>query len=206
MAKKLNTSGIPVDAPTSRPTGRRPLIANEQQQGQNPAFFDELPTRPITSPSRGAREGRESIGTEPRTVIAGALATKSSVDPESAMADPVVGWLVVVNGPGKGSAVQIGNGRNTIGREESRIRLDFGDPQISRIDHAVISYDHVANRFHIQQGEGVNLVYLEGSPVLTPRILENGSTISIGGTTLRFVAFCDDKFRWESSDAITEES
>ena len=206
MAKKLNTSGIPVDAPTSRPTGRRPLIANEQPQGQNPAFFDELPTRPITSPSRGPREGTESIGVEPQTVIAGALTTKSSVDPASAMADPVVGWLVVVDGPGKGSAVQIGNGQNTIGREDARIRLDFGDPQISRTDHAAISYDPKANQFYIHQAKGRNLVYLEGSPVLLPSLLQNGSTISIGGTTLRFVAFCDDKFQWGDLDATTEES
>ena len=206
MAKKLNTSGIPVDAPTSRPTGRRPLIASEEQQGQNPAFYDEVSTRPITSPSRGPRERAESIGIEPRTVIAGALTTKSPVDRRPAMDDPVVGWLVVVNGPGKGSAVQIGNGQNTIGREDARIRLDFGDPQISRTDHAAISYDPNANQFYIHQAKGRNLVYLEGSPVLSPKTLENGSTISIGGTTLRFVAFCDDKFRWGDLDATTEES
>lgn len=204
MAKKLNTSGIPVDAPTTLPRERSPLVPNEGQ-GQNPGFYDELPTRPITGPLGARRGGTESISAEPHTVIAGGLTQAPAADPQSAM-DPVVGWLVVVEGPGKGSAVQIGNGQNTIGREASRIRLDFGDPQISRTEHAVISYDPRANQFYIHQGKGVNLVYLEGSPVLTPTLLEHGSTISIGGTTLRFVAFCDDKFRWKDAEETAEGS
>lgn len=205
MAKKLNTSGIPVDAPTTLPRDRSPLVPNEGQ-GQNAGFYDELPTRPITGPLGARRGGTESISAEPHTVIAGGLPRSPAADPQSAMHDPVVGWLVVVEGPGKGSAVQIGNGQNTIGREESRIRLNFGDPQISRTDHAVISYDPRANQFYIQQGKGVNLVYLEGSPVLSPTLLEHGSTVSIGGTTLRFVAFCDDKFRWKDAEGTAEGS
>ena len=204
MAKKLNTSGIPVDAPTTLPRDRSPLVPKEGQ-GQNPGFYDELPTRPITGPLGARRGSAGSIGGEPHTVIAGGLTQSPATDPQSAK-DPVVGWLVVIEGPGKGSAVQIGNGQNTVGRDESRIRLDFGDPQISRTDHAVISYDPRANQFYIQQGKGVNLVYLEGSPVLTPTLLEHGSTISIGGTTLRFVAFCDDKFRWKDAEGTAEGS
>lgn len=205
MAKKLNTSGIPVDAPTTLPRERSPLVPNEGQ-GQNPGFYDELPTRPITGPPGAPRGGAGSIGPEPHTVIAGGLPRSPATDPQSAMHDPVVGWLVVVEGPGKGSAVQIGNGQNTIGRDDTRIRLDFGDAQISRSEHAVISYDPRANQFYIHQGKGVNLVYLEGSPVLTPTLLEHGSTISIGGTTLRFVAFCDDKFRWKDAEGTAEGS
>lgn len=205
MAKKLNTSGIPVDAPTTMPRDRSPLVPN-QDQSPNPGFYDELPTRPVTSPPGAPRAGSESIGIEPRTVIAGSLTRAPATDPQSAMHDPVVGWLVVIEGPGKGSAVQIGNGQNTIGREDSRIRLDFGDPKISRTEHAVISYDPRANQYYIHQGKGVNLVYLEGSPVLTPTLLEHGSTISIGGTTLRFVAFCDDKFRWKGAEGTAEGS
>lgn len=205
MAKKLNTSGIPVDAPTTLPRERSPLVPN-QGQSPNPGFYDELPTRPVTSPPGAPREGAGSIGVEPRTVIAGGLTRSPATDPQSAMHDPVVGWLVVIEGPGKGSAVQIGNGQNTIGREDSRIRLDFGDLEISRAEQAVISYDPRENQYYIQQGKGMNLVYLEGSPVLTPTLLENGNTISIGGTTLRFVAFCDDKFRWKDAEGTAEGS
>ena len=205
MAKKLNTSGVPVDAPTTRPVEPRPLVGNERQ-GQNPTFYDETPTRPITSRPGAPRGGTELIGGDPQTVIAGGLTQSTAVDGQAAARDPVVGWLVVIEGPGKGSAVQIGNGQNTVGREEARIRLDFGDPQISRSEHAVITYDPRSNQFYIQQGKGTNLVYLEEKPVLVPKLLENGSKISIGGTTLRFVAFCDENFRWGDSDGTTEGS
>ena len=205
MAKKLNTSGVPVDAPTTRPIDRQPLVGNERQV-QNLPFSDDTPTRPITSRPGTPRGGGGLIGGDPQTIIAGGLTHSTAVDGQAAARDPVVGWLVVIEGPGKGSSVQIGNGQNTIGRDEARIRLDFGDPEISRSDHAVISYDPRANQFYIHQGTGRNLVYLEGKPVLAPQLLENGSRISIGGTTLRFVAFCDDGFRWRDADGTTEQS
>ena len=42
--------------------------------------------------------------------------------------DPVVGWLVVVQGPGRGRSLEIGAGANPIGRaQHQKICLDFGD-------------------------------------------------------------------------------
>ena len=55
----------------------------------------------------------------------------------SAMDDPPVGWLVVIKGPGQGRFVALGNGSNSIGRDESeRVRIDFGDETISRRGHS----------------------------------------------------------------------
>ena len=109
---------------------------------------------------------------------------------------PVTGWLVVVDGPGKGSAAQLGFGHNTIGRGPAmRIRLDFGDRKISRDTHATLTYDPKGNAFYLQQGK--NLAYIEGEPVLNPVRLEAGALIGLGDTTLRFVPFCDDAFTWE---------
>ena len=49
-----------------------------------------------------------------------------------AMDDPVVGWLVIVAGPGKGRALQLGYGANTLGRGSTdRVNLNFGDERIS---------------------------------------------------------------------------
>ena len=109
---------------------------------------------------------------------------------------PVTGWLVVVDGPGKGSAAQLGFGHNTIGRGPAmRVRLDFGDRKISRDTHATLTYDPKGNAFYLQQGK--NLAYIEGEPVLNPVRLEAGALIGLGDTTLRFVPFCDDAFTWE---------
>ena len=201
MAKKLSPDGVPVDTPSTSAKQPSSLFAPETP-GQDPPFYDEAPTRPVTRPpGTDPRLG----GDEPQTVIAGGWRTSAATAEQEGMADPVVGWLVVVDGPGKGSSVQVGNGQNSIGRgPESRIRLDSGDPEISRNDHAVLTYDPRANQFYIQQGQGVNLVYLNGAPVLAPTPLEQGNRISVGRTELRFVAFCDEEFRWLDSQAAGE--
>jgi hypothetical protein len=51
--------------------------------------------------------------------------------------EPVVGWLVITSGPGRGQSLQLGYGMNSIGRNEAqRVSLDFGDEEISRENHA----------------------------------------------------------------------
>lgn len=118
---------------------------------------------------------------------------------ESGHVHPVTGWLVVVQGPGKGQALQLGFGHNTIGRGPGmRVHLDFGDRKISRDTHAMLTYDPKGNAFYIQPGK--NLTYVGGDPVLAPAPLEAGSLIALGDTTLRFVPFCDDAFVWDEAD------
>ncbi len=124
--------------------------------------------------------------------------------PESyiAMDDPPVGWLVVVQGPGKGNVLTIGNGSNSIGRDQGeRIRVDFGDELISRYGHSTITYDPRGKKFYLQHGVGKNLTYLEGAPVLTPTELEGFSKITIGDTLLLFVPLCCDQFDWEEYES-----
>lgn len=123
---------------------------------------------------------------------------RSDKDP---MADPVVGWLVVVSGPGKGQVCKLGYGSNSLGRgESSRVRFDFGDDRISRDGHAMITYDTRGRRFYLQHGGGKNLTYLGEDPVLVPTMLEAMQEFSIGNTKLRFVPLCGPEFEWEDTD------
>ena len=123
-------------------------------------------------------------------------------DEDRGMDDPVVGWLVVVEGPGKGRAVRLGNGSNSIGRGATdRIKLDFGDDQISRNSHAVVSYDPRGRKFYVQHGGGTNLTYLGEQPVLAPTELPALSHICIGHTVLRFVPLCGAEFDWQDTEA-----
>ena len=116
----------------------------------------------------------------------------------SAMDDPPVGWLVVVKGPGQGRFTAIGNGSNSVGRDEDdRIRIDFGDETISRRGHSTITYDPRGKKFYLQHGAGKNLTYLEGNPVLAPTELAGFSRIAIGNTELLFVPLCCNQFDWE---------
>lgn len=120
-------------------------------------------------------------------------------DRSDGMQDPVVGWLVVVDGPGRGNALALGYGTNSIGRsEQDRVPLVFGDDQISRSRHAVVTFDPRGKKFYVQHGGGTNLTYLGDSPVLQPAELKDRNDISMGNTTLKFIALCGDDFDWHN--------
>jgi hypothetical protein len=112
--------------------------------------------------------------------------------------DPVVGWLVVMQGPGKGHSRELGIGSNSIGRDAGqKVVLDFGDDAIHRDKHALVVFDPRSNRFFLQNGNGArNLTYLGDELVLTPVELKGGETIVIGQTHLQFVPFCGPNFSW----------
>lgn len=112
--------------------------------------------------------------------------------------DPVVGWLVVVAGPGRGNAVNIKAGMNSVGRNANqRICLNFGDPAISSEGAAFITFEPKRGTFHINHGGKANIVYLNEEPVLTPMPMAAGNLVSIGETKLRFVPLCGPDFNWD---------
>lgn len=116
------------------------------------------------------------------------------------------GWIVVVDGPGRGTSFTLHSGVSQIGRgEEQAVRLDFGDTSISRNNHAAVAYDDEQGKFFLGHGGKSNLVRLNDMPVLSTEELTNGDKIRIGETTLRFVALCGEEFTWASSgDAAAE--
>jgi len=141
---------------------------------------------------------------DPQTVLvrrpSSSKSSPPSAEPQNPgdAANPVVGWLVVVEGPGRGHSLILGYGQNSIGRESgNRVVLGFGDPQISRQKHAILTYDPRGRKFYLQHGESTNLTYLDDSPVLAPVALSGGELIRIGDhTILKFVPLCGDEFDW----------
>jgi hypothetical protein len=147
---------------------------------------DDAPKTQIVGARKRTEEKAEATGTAP-----------GSTDLTDPMEDPVVGWVVIVSGPGQGASLTLGYGMNSIGRAPTeRISLDFGDPQISRTSHASITYDPRGKKYFINHGGGKNLTYLGEDPVLTPIELKGGEEVMIGDTTLRFVPFCGEDFDW----------
>ena len=111
--------------------------------------------------------------------------------------EPVVGWLVCIDGPEKGKDYRIYGRNNTIGRDE---RMDIclkGDTSISRENHARLAYDKRHNAYHIIPADGTNAVYLNDEPVYVPMALKADDIIEIGDYKLCFVPFCNDKFTWD---------
>lgn len=121
---------------------------------------------------------------------------------EPGASGPVVGWLVIIEGPGMGRSLPLGYGMNIIGRgARNRVVLDFGDQQISEEDHFRIAYDRENRRFHLVPGRGTNLVYLDGAPLLTPVELAGQRDLKVGSSLIRFVPFCSPDWDWPDRSA-----
>ena len=126
---------------------------------------------------------------------------KSDADQKDEEISLVVGWVVVLEGPGKGCSREIGYGNNTMGRSPSAaISLDFGDETISREKHCVLTYDPKGNNYFLSPGDSRNLVYVNEAPVLSPTVLKTGDKVGLGNSLLAFVAFCGDDFDWGEED------
>ena len=79
-----------------------------------------MPTTLLEEPGKGPRKPATTLidqggGTR---LVSPELETPTS-PPSDRSSDPVVGWLVVVAGPGRGSAVELGYGMNAVGRVKS---------------------------------------------------------------------------------------
>lgn len=108
-----------------------------------------------------------------------------------------VGWMVVVGGPGLGSAFMLRDGVARIGRgEDQEVSLNFGDNAISRDNHVSVAFDAEEKAFYVGQSGRTNIARLNERPLLSTERLTSGDQIRIGETTLRFAALCGEDFAW----------
>lgn len=112
--------------------------------------------------------------------------------------DPVVGWLVVVAGPGVGAFRPIYEGNNAVGRSKSqRIPIDFGDDTISNEEQAFIRYDSADRTFLLVPNLAkTNIVALNDRKPTGAVELAAMDLITMGRTQLVFVPFCGAEFDW----------
>lgn len=111
--------------------------------------------------------------------------------------DPVVGWLVCVQGADRGRDFRIRSERNFIGRSEVMDISIPGDDTISRENHAIISFNPKNGQFKLHPGDSRGLVYLNGDEVDGPQAIKPADKIELGQTTLMFVPLCGPNFSWE---------
>lgn len=111
--------------------------------------------------------------------------------------DPVVGWLVCIEGPEKGRDYRIRNEHNFIGRARNMHIVIESDPTISRERHADLSYDPKSTTFMLMTGISKSLVYLNGKVVLTPMELSHGDILELGESKFMFIPFCGETWQWK---------
>lgn len=109
--------------------------------------------------------------------------------------EPVVGWLVCVEGPLRGVDFRLHDGYNFIGREEGDIHLQ-GDNTVSRQRHAVVAFYGKRNTFHVGPADGRNIIELNDEPVFNHTEMKSFDILTVGNTKLMLVALCGDKFNW----------
>lgn len=112
--------------------------------------------------------------------------------------DPVVGWLVCIDGPEKGRDFRILARINTIGRSK---RMDIcieKDNTITQENHARLAYDPKHNKFRIYPDNNINNIYINDEPIYGATLLNRFDLIEIGSYKLLFVPLCCDTFTWEN--------
>jgi hypothetical protein len=188
-----------------------------------PAPRAEVQSPSAAEAAREARAPRVTVATKhmeadaPTTRVVRAAASASSVPaPDASGArttlirgkqqvargafaqDPVVGWLVVVGGPGIGQYRPIFEGNNSIGRGgNNRIPVDFGDDAISTDEQAYIRYDSSERSFlFVPNLAKTNVVALNEKRPTSAVELAQMDVITMGRTQLVFVPFCGPDFDW----------
>jgi hypothetical protein len=135
-----------------------------------------------------------------------AVRGKPKVTRSTFHADPVVGWIVVVGGPGLGAFRPIYEGNNTLGRSKGqRIPIDFGDDSISAEEQAYVRYDSVDRSFlFVPNLAKTNIVSINNKKPTGAVPLQAMDVITVGRTQLAFVPFCGEEFDWSELTDLKE--
>lgn len=189
---KIIRSGTPTPPPAppgNRPAGGGPAAADRGASVPDPGRTIVRPPPRPQPPQDTAEPNVPASNPAPHPPRAGAGQDY----------DPVVGWLVVVAGPGRGASLPVYEGMNSVGRDAGqRIPINFGDGQISREGAFFVTYEPKRRNFYVNHGGRTNLVYRNDDPVLGPELLNKGDKILVGATTLMFVPLCGADFTWDS--------
>lgn len=110
--------------------------------------------------------------------------------------NPVVGWLVCIEGSAKGTSYEIHSQYNFVGRSA---KMDISipeDPHISAENSAVVAYDNIERVFFFGPGSGHNGVRVNGKMILNTTMINAYDVLTVGLTKLLFIPLCGDRFDW----------
>ena len=141
-----------------------------------------------------ARRGGSSGLSMDRTDIPGATL---SAWPKQAVIQPVVGWLVCIEGKNKGRDYRLYADLNKVGRGPGMDVCIEGDETISRENHCFIAFSRRSRTFNVVPGTGRNLIYLNNDDVLGARKLAAYDRLDLGESSFLFMPFCNDQCYWE---------
>lgn len=143
----------------------------------------------VTRPPAGYQSARERRVDEDQHTV-GIMQKKMGLE-------PVVGWLVCIEGKDKGKDYRLWGRINTIGSSERMDVCIKGDESITKENHARLGYEPKHNSYHLIPAESKNPIYLNDQVVYTPVQLHPYDILEFGETRLIFVPLCSPRFNWE---------
>lgn len=172
-------------------------------------YIDTVDNMEKTAPPRDWQKEEEEIGkTGPAFVVNGQTMPPPEPTPKpqpnpfitvpvGEVIEPVVGWLVAIDGKLKGKDFSIKGASATIGRGESnKIRITE-DNGVSREVNCTIRYDYRRMRYRIVPNTVItNPVRLNDEEIDVPQELRAYDRIEIGNTKFVFVPLCGQQFGW----------
>lgn len=176
----------------------RPKKADTAKRG----VASTAPTRLLERNDVGD-EGEE-IASAPRREARSITSEWGTTSPTKASAhdvllQPVVGWLAIIEGPGRGHVLGLHPGINALGRSsKAQVRIDYGDSDITPEDHAIVNYDLHQNQYYAFPGQEGAPLLINGKLVTGPMALRYGDHLVMGVTTLRFIPLCGPDFHWHA--------
>jgi len=200
-----------------QPVSETPAPENVEMPAPQPAAAPEQPAPAPAAPAQNSllSEVRQaSASDEGKTLsyfsavtgaAAASAAAPSAAAPSGSPAapsapkaiDPVVGWLVSLEGPHFGESFPVYSGMNSIGRNSSnRIVLDR-DMAVSREKHAFITYEPKHRRFYVKPGDSSGLIYVNEEYITENHLIAPRDVLELGSSKLCFVPFCTEEFGWE---------
>lgn len=109
---------------------------------------------------------------------------------------PVVGWLVCIDGPSKGRDYRIHSQNNYIGRARHMDICLEGDNAISSEYAAVIVYDDLEKIFYFGPDKGRNIVRLNKRAAVNVVEIKALDQMTIGNSTFVFMPLCGEGVDW----------
>ncbi|MEM9248699.1 MAG: FHA domain-containing protein [Pseudomonadota bacterium] len=197
--------GGATDAGSSKRRNKTRLIGFDTSEGESVGLFDEEPAPAPEAATAGARRNKtrligfdtsegDVVGLFDDSESEGAAAQPPSAS--GAGAALPVGWLVVVEGPGRGIVTTLVTGANTIGRGAT-MAVALQQDTLSEGLYATLTHTPGAGFALASSGSGISLHINGTEPGGTAAVpIQSGTDIQVGATTLRFVALSDDTFAW----------
>ena len=164
-------------------------------------------TVPLSQPADQTASAAPSLGDAASGAMSSAQPSSASTDSvtmsfynKAIGSEPVVGWLVGVEGSHIGEDFRLKSGRNFIGRAADMDVRISADNSVSREKHAIVVYDPQTHQFLTQPGEARELCYLNGQLVLSTVEIKRNDILTVGATKLMFFPCCTDEFHWGMVD------